>query len=72
MLRNTGGPADGNATAPVQGVVLRVPLLYGHADKEKGESESAVHALVTCMYKAQYVKPESGGVNAKEKIRVDD
>ncbi|KAF2096017.1 NAD(P)-binding protein [Rhizodiscina lignyota] len=78
VLRNTGGPADGNADASGQdgwddgpavlGAVLRVPLLYGSADKEKGESESAVHPLVTSVYKAQYIKADDGDA----KIKMDD
>ena len=78
VLRNTGGPADGNIDAAGQdgwddgqavlGVALRVPLLYGHADKETGESESAVHPLLTSIYKSQYIKPDKGDA----KIKVDD
>jgi S-adenosylmethionine synthetase len=77
VLRNTGGPADGNVNAAGQdgwddgqgvlGVVLRVPLLYGHADKEKGQS-SAVHSMVTSVYKSQYIKPDDGDA----KIKMDD
>lgn len=77
MLQRTGGPADGNVDSggqdgwddgsAVLGVVLRVPLLYGSADKQKGESVSAVHPLIDGLYKAQDLKSE-----AEAKVKVDD
>ncbi|KAF2437073.1 putative methionine adenosyltransferase 2 subunit beta [Tothia fuscella] len=37
------------------GVVLRVPLLYGHAEKDD-PSKSAVHPIVEAIWKAQSIK----------------
>jgi dTDP-4-dehydrorhamnose reductase len=50
---------------PVSAVVLRVPLLYGHCEKDD-PSKSAVHPLVDAIWKAQDVKP------GEPKIKIDD
>jgi S-adenosylmethionine synthetase len=50
---------------PVPAVVLRVPLLYGHCEKDD-PSKSAVHPLVDAIWKAQNVKV------GEPKVKVDD
>jgi S-adenosylmethionine synthetase len=52
-------------TGKVQGVILRVPLLYGHCEPDD-KSKSAVHPLVDAVYNAQKVK------EGEAKIKVDD
>jgi S-adenosylmethionine synthetase len=49
----------------VLGVILRVPLLYGHCE-ENDKSKSAVHPLVDSVYKASQLGSEDN------RIKVDD
>jgi S-adenosylmethionine synthetase len=49
----------------VPGVVLRIPLLYGHCEKDD-QSKSAVHPIVEAIYKAQSIK------DGEPKIKMDD
>jgi S-adenosylmethionine synthetase len=49
----------------VPGVVLRVPLLYGHCDKDD-PSKSAVHPIVEAIWNAQSVK------EGEPKIKMDN
>jgi dTDP-4-dehydrorhamnose reductase len=57
------GPAAVSAAAPL-GVVLRVPLLYGHCEEEE-KTKSAVHALLDVLKKAQSLPADA------PKIKVD-
>jgi S-adenosylmethionine synthetase len=49
----------------VMGVILRVPLLYGHCE-ENDKSKSAVHPLIDSIYKASRLGP------ADSKLKIDD
>jgi S-adenosylmethionine synthetase len=49
----------------VLGVILRIPLLYGHCEKDD-PSKSAVHPMVEAIYKAQTIK------EGEPKIKMDD
>ena len=57
--------AKSESSLPVTAVVLRVPLLYGHCEKDD-PSKSAVHPMVDAIWKAQDIKP------GQDKIKVDD
>ncbi|KIW07384.1 dTDP-4-dehydrorhamnose reductase, variant [Verruconis gallopava] len=57
--------AQGSTQLPVPAVVLRVPLLYGHCEKDD-PSKSAVHPLIDALWKAQTLPPGA------PKIKVDD
>lgn len=46
-------------------VILRVPLLYGHCEKDDA-SKSAIHPLIDAIWKAQEVKER------EPKIKIDD
>jgi S-adenosylmethionine synthetase len=62
VLEATTGSKDGKG---VLGVVLRVPVLYGHVEADDS-SKSAVHAIVDAVRKAE--KLEEG----EAKVKVDD
>ncbi|KAF1813860.1 NAD(P)-binding protein [Eremomyces bilateralis CBS 781.70] len=64
VLAATGGAADGNAP---RGVVLRVPLLYGHTESDD-RSKDGVHALVDALWKSQ----DLIDAPADAKIKMDD
>jgi dTDP-4-dehydrorhamnose reductase len=49
----------------ILGVILRVPLLYGHCE-ENEKSKSAVHPLIDSIYKASQLGSED------PKIKIDD
>jgi len=49
----------------VPAVVLRVPLLYGHCEKDD-PSKSAVHPMIEAIYKAQSIK------EGEPKIKMDN
>jgi dTDP-4-dehydrorhamnose reductase len=53
------------ASKPGQAIVLRVPLLYGHCEKDD-PGKSAVHPLIDTIWKAQDIK------DGQAKIKVDD
>jgi S-adenosylmethionine synthetase len=66
VLQATGGLDSTHGKAgSVFGLILRVPLLYGHCD-EADPSKSAVHMLVDAIQKAQTLKKGDG------KIKMDD
>jgi S-adenosylmethionine synthetase len=57
------GAMEGSQGVP--GVILRVPLLYGHCEKDD-PSKSAVHPIVEAIYKAQSM------TEGEPKIKMDD
>jgi len=64
VLEETGGTGVGHSNKPL-GIILRVPLLYGHCE-ENDPSKSAVHPLIDTIWKAQSLK------EGDPKIKVDD
>lgn len=56
--------SEAGAGKKVKGIVLRVPLLYGHCEKSDA-SKSAVHPLIDAIYKASQLK------SSDPKIKVD-
>lgn len=59
VLEETAQPQK---TGQVNGLVLRVPLLYGHCEEEE-QNKSAVHAILDSVKKAQ---------SSDAKVKVDD
>ncbi|KAF2403007.1 NAD(P)-binding protein [Trichodelitschia bisporula] len=77
VLNKTGGSQSGqdirqpeatDGKTRVLGVVLRVPVLYGHC-AEDDTSKSAIHAVVDAVYDSQKVTTTASG--APQKIKVD-
>jgi S-adenosylmethionine synthetase len=64
VLEETGVIRVGHSNKPL-GIVLRVPLLYGHCE-ENDPSKSAVHVLLDTIWKAQSLK------EGDAKLKVDD
>lgn len=54
--------AQTQETGSVNGIVLRVPVLYGHCEEEE-QNKSAVHAVLDSVRKAQ---------SSEAKVKVDD
>ena len=64
VLEETGMIRAGHSNKSL-GIILRVPLLYGHCE-ENDPSKSAVHALIDTIWKAQSLKEDD------PKIKMDN
>lgn len=72
VLAATGAPDPTTSrtdapTGPPRGVVLRVPLLYGHTDPDD-RSKDGVHALVDALWRSQ----DLVDAPAAAKLKMDD
>ena len=64
VLEETGVIRAGHSNRPL-GIILRIPLLYGHCE-ENDPSKSAVHPLIDTIWKAQSLK------EGDPKLKVDN
>jgi S-adenosylmethionine synthetase len=64
VLEETGVIRAGQSNRSL-GIILRIPLLYGHCE-ENDPSKSAVHSLIDTIWKAQSLK------EGDPKLKVDD